>query len=81
MTTAIAQSLSAALLHFVWQGLLVAFLLWVALFLLRKRSANSRYVASCIALAVLAVLPIITAAVLYTRPAAPFSGSEPVADD
>ncbi|MBZ5617657.1 MAG: M56 family metallopeptidase [Acidobacteriia bacterium] len=69
MTTAMAQALSAALLHFVWQGLLVAFLLWVALFGLRKRSANSRYLASCMALAVLAVLPAITAYVLYTGPA------------
>src|ERR1039457_4573396 len=69
MTTAIAQALSAALLHFVWQGLLAAFLLWVALFVLRKRSAHSRYLASSIALAVLAVLPAITASVLYNRPA------------
>ena len=30
--TAIAQALSAALLDFVWQGLLAAFLLWTALF-------------------------------------------------
>ena len=55
MTTAIAQAVSAALLHFVWQGLTVALLLWMALFALRKRSANSRYLASCMALAVLAV--------------------------
>ena len=68
MTTAIAQALSAALLRFVWQGLIVAFLLWVALFLLRKRSANSRYLASCIAFAVLAVLPVVTASVLYRGP-------------
>jgi len=68
--TAIAQALTAALLHFVWQGLLVALLLWTALFLLRKRSSNARYLAACAALAFLAVLPVITASVLYTRPIA-----------
>jgi predicted transcriptional regulator len=49
--TAIAQALSAALLDFVWQGLLAAFLLWTALFVLRNRSARARYAASCVALA------------------------------
>jgi hypothetical protein len=38
--TAIALALSSALLHFVWQGMLVSFLLWTALLFLRKRSAN-----------------------------------------
>ncbi len=66
MTTALAQALSAALLHFVWQGLLVAFLLWVALFILRKQSAHSRYLASCFALVLVALLPVITASILYS---------------
>ena len=68
MTTALAQALSAALLHFVWQGLLVAFLLWVALFILRKQSAHSRYLASCFALVLVALLPVVTAYVLYSAP-------------
>jgi len=72
--TPIAQALSAALLHFVWQGLLVAFTLWIALFLLKGRSANARYLASSAALAALAVLPVITAVLLYRRPA-PASGA------
>src|ERR1039458_6502664 len=42
--SAMAQALTAALLDFIWQGLLVAFLLWVALFLMRKRAAQARYV-------------------------------------
>lgn len=67
----LAQALSTALLHFVWQGILVAFLLWMALFLLRKRSPNVRYAASCAALAMLALLPAITAYVAYTEPATP----------
>jgi len=69
MTSAYAHALSAALLHFVWQGLFIAFLLWVGLFLLRKQSANSRYLASCAGLAVMAAMPIITASILYESPA------------
>jgi TonB family protein len=68
--TAIAQALSVALVDFVWQGLLAAFLLWTALFLLRNRSARARYVASCVALAVLAMLPVVTACLVYNAPAA-----------
>jgi TonB family protein len=67
--TAIAQALSTALLDFVWQGLLAAFLLWTALFVLRNRSPRARYLASCIALALMAALPVITACLVYTAPA------------
>ena len=66
--TAIAQALSAALVDFVWQGLLAAFLLWTALFALRNRSARARYAASCVALAVMAALPVLTACLLYAAP-------------
>jgi len=66
--------LTAALLHFLWQGLLVFILLRTALFLLRHRSANARYAVNCAALAILAAAPVITAAILY-RPAAAGSPS------
>ncbi|MGD1071217.1 MAG: M56 family metallopeptidase [Bryobacteraceae bacterium] len=68
--TAIATALTAALLHFIWQGAIGGLLLWVLLFLLRGRSANARYAASCAALALLSALPVITALVVY-HPAAP----------
>ena len=64
--TAITQALSAALLHFVWQGLAVGLLLWIALFVMRKGPANARYAASCVALVILVLLPVVTACVLYT---------------
>jgi len=67
--TAIAQALSAALLDFVWQGLLAAFLLWTTLFVLRNRSARARYAASCLVLAGMATLPVVTACLVYTRAA------------
>ena len=65
--TAITEALSAALIHFVWQGSIVGFLLWIMLFALRTRSANARYIAACAALAALAVMPVITTAVLYLQ--------------
>src|SRR5579871_6096277 len=67
--TAVAQALSAALLHFIWQGTLVACLLWITLSMLRTRSANARYIASCAALALMAALPAVTAWMLYRHAA------------
>ena len=71
--TALEQALRTALLHFVWQGMVVSFLLWMVLFLMRRRSANSRYIASCLALVALVALPVITACGVYTQPAAQHS--------
>ena len=67
--TAIGQALSSALLHFVWQGMVVAIVLWIALFLLRNRSANARYLTCCGALAILVLAPLVTAVALYRSPA------------
>ena len=63
----LAQALSAALIHFVWQGALVGVLLWAALAALRNRSADVRYLVSCGALAVLVVVPVVTAAAFILR--------------
>jgi TonB family protein len=68
--TALEQALRTALLHFVWQGVVVAFLLWMALFVMRKRSANARYIASCLALITLVALPVLTVCTVYTQPVA-----------
>jgi len=65
--TAIAQALSAALLHFIWQGTLVAFLLWITLSTLRNGTANQRYAAGCAALALMAALPAVTAWIVYRQ--------------
>jgi beta-lactamase regulating signal transducer with metallopeptidase domain/Flp pilus assembly protein TadD len=69
--TPLLEAFSAALLHFAWQGCLVLALLWVTLFVLRRRSANARYAAACLALALLAAAPALTTYVLYQRPAGP----------
>lgn len=63
--TAITHAISAALLHFVWQGPVVASLLWVTLTTLRNGSARLRYFVSCAALAIMVALPEITAWLVY----------------
>src|SRR5262245_19819163 len=68
--TAFTQAFSTALIHFIWQGGIVAALLWITLFVLRRESANSRYLASCIALASMAILPIATMYLVYETSAA-----------
>jgi TonB family protein len=68
--TPLARALSSALLHFVWQGVVVALVLSVVLVLLRRRSAQARYVASCAALAIMAVSPVVTMWAAYRGPAA-----------
>jgi TonB family protein len=65
-----AQSLLHALgwtlLHFCWQGALVAILLWCILALLGERCAQPRYIAACTALALMAILPLVTFTRLLT---------------
>ena len=58
------QTLGWTLLHFVWQGALVAFLLALALYPLRHRTAQTRYVVACGALLLLLAMPVVTFAVL-----------------
>jgi TonB family protein len=66
--TSITQALTTALFQFVWQGALVAAMLWWILALLRRRSAGLRYIVSCIAMAVLVFLPAVTAYRAYSSP-------------
>ncbi|HEY1754741.1 MAG TPA: M56 family metallopeptidase [Bryobacteraceae bacterium] len=67
--TPLALALNSALLHLLWQGAVVAFLLWMTLAALRNRSAQTRYVISCAALGILALAPIVTMCLVYQRPA------------
>ena len=54
------QALGWTLLHFVWQGTLIAFVLAAALHALRRHAAHVRYAVACGALALLLVIPAIT---------------------
>ncbi len=53
-----------ALVHFLWQGSLIAAALALVLSRLRRHPAQARYLAGCAALAAMIVLPFITAAVI-----------------
>ena len=61
LASPIGQAIGWALLHLLWQGVLVAAILAATLALLSKQSANARYLASCGALALLVVLGAATA--------------------
>ena len=50
------QALGWSLIHFVWQGALLAILLAGARMVLRNRSANARYLAACAALALMLMM-------------------------
>lgn len=61
MSGTVSQSLGWALLHLLWQGALVAAALAVALRVLDRRAAAVRYLLACGALALMLVLPALTA--------------------
>lgn len=61
MTDALAVLIPAlgwALLHFVWQGVVVGLLAWLALQLLRNARPQARYAVACIALVACVLLPV-----------------------
>jgi len=63
----IMHAFAAALLQFVWQGAAVAILLSLVLALVPERSANIRYIACCLSMFALAVLPILTGVLAFTQ--------------
>jgi uncharacterized protein involved in exopolysaccharide biosynthesis/beta-lactamase regulating signal transducer with metallopeptidase domain len=63
------------LLHSLWQGACVGAVFAVLRFVLRRRSANARYVAGCLCLAVLLAAPMLTLLVGPKPSAPPGSGS------
>jgi len=60
LTFQLVQKLGWALLHFIWQAAAVALLLAVLLRILRRFSANLRYVTACLALGLIVLLPVVT---------------------
>ena len=57
----LSEAIGLAVLHLLWQGVLVAGVLAVVLKVLSKSFANARYLLSCCALASLVILGIVTA--------------------
>ena len=63
----LVECLVWSLVHFLWQGLLLANVLLLLLLTFRRRSANVRYVAACGALLTMAVCPLATFAWLWVH--------------
>ena len=57
---AFSYALGWTLVHFLWQGLLVAALLACLLSLLHRRSAQFRYAVCCVAMALMMAAPVLT---------------------
>ena len=78
-----------ALLHSLWQGLVIAVMLAAVLWTLRVRQARARYTLSLLALLAMAACPVVTLVVLTAAPSsvpsavstveqAPAAASDPV---
>ncbi|HLV79464.1 MAG TPA: M56 family metallopeptidase, partial [Chthonomonadaceae bacterium] len=72
---AYVQPIGWTLVHFLWQGAVIALLLSMTLLFLRTRSANARYLAATLALGGMALCPPLTLAVLTSRQAQALPGS------
>ncbi len=64
----LVHDLGWTLLHFLWQGAVIALLLWCALALLAGRSPRLRYLAGCTALVLMVLLPLGTFALIASTP-------------
>jgi len=73
----IVQKLGWTLLHFVWQATAVALLLGILLALLRKSSANLRYIVTCAALGLIVILSIVTMQLVPVSTPQPPANIEP----
>ncbi|NMP30519.1 TonB family protein [Thalassotalea sp. M1531] len=61
----ILQALSVTLLHFIWQGVLVACILKIALSIISHRRPNLRYSVTCVAMLTNLALPALTFLYIY----------------
>ena len=60
LTQPLCRAIALSLIHFLWQGVLVALLLAAGNGGLRRSSARARYAAACAAMALLLALPAVT---------------------
>ncbi|HIJ64375.1 MAG TPA: M56 family metallopeptidase [Candidatus Hydrogenedentes bacterium] len=75
------ERLGWVLVHFLWQGTVVGVLAAATMPLLARRSANTRYIAACAALLLMAAAPIITFLALPAPRATPEAPKIVVASD
>ncbi len=71
MSGPLVEAIGWALLHLLWQGVLVAAILAATLALLHRQGANARYLASCGALLLLVVLGVATTYRVYDSAVGP----------
>jgi len=69
-TIPLFELIAWALIHFLWQGVLVALVLGGALYLLRHQHASIRYGLACGAMLLMVLLPVVTTVYLADRPEA-----------
>ena len=63
----VIETLGWTLLHFVWQGIAAAVLLAALLLMLRRATAQTKYLVTCGVFAMMAVAPLATSAWLATH--------------
>jgi prepilin-type processing-associated H-X9-DG protein len=56
----VVQKIGWVLLHFIWQAAVIAMVMAVILRIMRRFSANLRYIVACLTLLIIVVLPFIT---------------------
>lgn len=61
----LVRALLTAHVHFVWQGFIIGAALWFVLEILPKHHANARHAASCTALLLMALAPLVTFFLAY----------------
>lgn len=71
----VMTTLAEAILHFLWQGCLLALILHIVLRSVPRRFAELRYLASLLTLFAMAVMPIATFGYLYTPTSSPALGA------
>lgn len=76
LATPIVETLGLTLVHFLWQGALVAVIFAALLHLLKNSSAATRYKTACIGLVLMSVLPVATYTYLYPTPGADIGSVE-----
>jgi beta-lactamase regulating signal transducer with metallopeptidase domain len=59
-TMPVVEALSWTLIHFIWQGAVIALLFAIAKKGLKRRSANLRYLAACLGMLTMLALPLVT---------------------
>jgi len=75
----LALRIGWVLLHFLWQGAVIALALAIALHILRRRTPQARWLASCLALSAMLAAPLVTACLVPSEEqvrAATFAATE-----